>query len=195
MSWTIWPPGLKSLKIQLDLSQNKQILPNWDQTRFEIDNVVWDMHTFKEKLNMLETRVFIFLWGHLSNFSLTAGSDKKSPFLALGGQFPSKFDIMIPKMPLHKGMVVWIPLGPKNGKFLHSTSCQTEYQDHIVHIKGIPIMSLSGQTLGRGNYGFYTHKHQFCNIDSPVFLTQNCHGKIIIIPRNMMCSKQAFQNN
>ena len=25
---TIWPPGLKSLKIQLDLSQNKHFLPN-----------------------------------------------------------------------------------------------------------------------------------------------------------------------
>ena len=39
--------------------------------------------------------------------SLACGGVENCHFW-LGGQFPSKFDIVIPKTPLYKGMVVWI---------------------------------------------------------------------------------------
>ena len=42
-------------------------------------------------------------YGH---FSLTAGGVENCCFSALGGHFPSKFDIVIPKTPRHKGLVV-----------------------------------------------------------------------------------------
>ena len=35
--------------------------------------------------------------------------------------------------------------------------CQTEVGNHIVYIKGIPIMSLLEKTLGTNNYDFYAH--------------------------------------
>ena len=43
-----------------------------------------------------------------ANFSLTAGGVENCCFQALGGQFPSKFDTVIPKIPLYEGIVVWI---------------------------------------------------------------------------------------
>ena len=56
---------------------------------------------------MLETGVFIFLCGHLSNLSLTAGGIENCHFLALES-VPPRFDIVIPKTPLYESMVVWI---------------------------------------------------------------------------------------
>ena len=44
----------------------------------------------------------------MATLSLTAGGVEIHDFLAQGGQFPSKFDIVIPKKPLYEDMVVWI---------------------------------------------------------------------------------------
>ena len=44
----IWPPRLKSLKIRLDLSQNKQISPIRTKLEFEIDNMAWNKQYMRE---------------------------------------------------------------------------------------------------------------------------------------------------
>ena len=41
-----------------------------------------------------------------TNCSLTAGGVENHCFELQGGQFPSKFDIAIPKTPFYEGMVV-----------------------------------------------------------------------------------------
>ena len=54
-------PGLKSLKIQLDLSQNKHILPIRTNPGFEIDNMSWNKQTSKAKALYYAGNVSIYL--------------------------------------------------------------------------------------------------------------------------------------
>ena len=70
---------------------------------------------------------------------------------------------------------------PRAQKWWFSTppSCQTG--GHIVCIKGIPWHHY-WDPLGTDDYDFYTHPYWHCDIDFPVILTQNCHGKRMVIP-------------
>ena len=60
-------------------------------------------------------------------------------------------------------------LTPPEAKKWFSTppSCQTEVGEHIVYVKGIPVMPLLEKLLGNGDYSFNTHRYRFpCDFHS-----------------------------
>ena len=65
-----------------------------------------------------------------TKFSLTAHGCRKVPLFCSGGQFPSKFDIMIPKTPLQR----YCGLDPK----IINNTCDTEENGTATCIKGNP---------------------------------------------------------
>ena len=79
------------------------------------------------------------------------GDVENCHFLALGSQWPFKFDIAIPKTSHYEGMVVLIlisykiPVILKGMALLHvlrGYPCDTEGNGIATCIKGIPMMSL-----------------------------------------------------
>ena len=67
---------------------------------------------------------------------LTAGRCRKLPFSAFGSQFPSQFDIVIPKIYLYKD--------PK----ILNNYCDTENIGTATCIKGNPMISLDNMATG-----------------------------------------------
>ena len=83
------------LKIQLDFSKNKQILPIWTKSGFEI-SMGWKHFT------MLENEYYLPMWQLVQLQFDNLGVVENHYSLALGCQFLSKFDIVIPKTPLQR---------------------------------------------------------------------------------------------
>ena len=55
-------------------------------------------------------------------------------------------------------------------------------------------MTSAGKGLGTGNYVFYAHQYQLCDIDFPLISTQNRGGKRIVIP-GRECIRAKIQTN
>ena len=108
---TLMPADYDSFGMAI-LSCNHGEIDIADSILVTIKVIIGGHEKVKEKyqgvfLIMMSCSSFNIMDNMATNFSLTGGGCRQLPFLGSGGQFPSKFDTVIPKTPHYKGMVVW----------------------------------------------------------------------------------------